>query len=494
MHPLVRRPLALFKLLQLPLLIGGLILLVLPALWWFQQQNVNGFEQQIKDLKGQIDSLAVDDRAKDRLQQQLVDVSDRIAALPLTAGTKKPLSQRLTELDGQLNALPTVAQKDKLALQKDLLTLEKDRVNAQNSIYAVLVQALGGTFFFVTAYLTWRNVRATEEKQVTERFSKAVDQLSNSSLEVRLGGIYALERIAKDSEKDHWTIMEILTSFVQSKSSFAHPVTSPLPEGKSRSIKIKPLFAHPVTSRLPASSSSSESMPNPSKNLDDKRQPITMDIQAALTVIGRRDVNKDPSDRQIDLSSTNCCGARLSEASLQGANLRRANLSDTILVGANLSGAYLSEAYLYEASLSSANLHGAALDDTHLNGAQLIGADLREANLNGAMLCDAQLIRANLRGADFDGAMLRNAYLTGANLRQASLNGADLSGAFLIRADLEGANVNSANFSGTKLSGSRLDRAIALTQEQLNAAFVDQQTTVPSHLTRPQDKRAESSP
>jgi len=473
MHPLVRRPLALFKLLQLPLLVGGLILLVLPALWWFQQQNVNGFEQQIAALNRQISLLPEGDRAKDRLKQQLIDIIDnRINALPLTAGAKKPLSQRLTELGQQLDALPTVAQKDKLTLQKDLLTLEKDRVNAQNAIYAVLVQALGGTFFFVTAYLTWRNVRATEEKQVTERFSKAVDQLSNSSLEVRLGGIYALERIAKDSEKDHWTIMEILTSFIQSKSPFPHLVIS----------------------RVPAGNSSSESMPNPSNDLDDKRQPITMDIQAGLTVIGRRDVNKDPSDRQIDLSSTNCCGARLSEASLQGANLRRANLSDTILVGANLSGACLSEAYLYDASLSSANLHGAALDDTHLNGAQLIGADLREANLNGAILSDAQLIRANLCGADFDGATLRNAYLTGANLRQASLNGADLSGAFLIRADLEGANVNIANFSGTKLSGSRLDSAIALTQEQLNAAFVDQQTTVPSHLKRPQDKRAESSP
>ncbi|WP_062294251.1 hypothetical protein [Nostoc piscinale] len=32
---------------------------------------------------------------------------------------------------------------------------------------------------------------------------------------MRLGAIYTLERIAKDSAKDHWTIMEVLTAFVR---------------------------------------------------------------------------------------------------------------------------------------------------------------------------------------------------------------------------------------------------------------------------------------
>jgi hypothetical protein len=32
---------------------------------------------------------------------------------------------------------------------------------------------------------------------------------------VRLGGIYALERIARDSESDHWAVMEVLTAFVR---------------------------------------------------------------------------------------------------------------------------------------------------------------------------------------------------------------------------------------------------------------------------------------
>ena len=38
-------------------------------------------------------------------------------------------------------------------------------------------------------------------------------------MEIRLGGIYALERISNESEKDYWPIMEILTAYVRKNSS-----------------------------------------------------------------------------------------------------------------------------------------------------------------------------------------------------------------------------------------------------------------------------------
>lgn len=88
----------------------------------------------------------------------------------------------------------------------------------ENAYRTTLIQALGGIFFVLTTFIAWRNLKATEEKQITERYSKSVEQLGDDKIEVRLGGIYALERIARDSPKDHWTIMEVLTSFVQEKS------------------------------------------------------------------------------------------------------------------------------------------------------------------------------------------------------------------------------------------------------------------------------------
>lgn len=164
---------ALLKSLALPLLVGVPLLLFLLVFWSVQQNNVNSLARQITDLKQQIEALPT-----------------------------------------------TVAPKEKLALEKDRLTLEKDRVNAQNAIYGTLVQAVGSVFFFVTAYFTWRNVKATEEKQVTERFSKAIEQLGNDNIHVRLGGIYALERIANDSNKDYWQVIEVLTAYIREKAPY----------------------------------------------------------------------------------------------------------------------------------------------------------------------------------------------------------------------------------------------------------------------------------
>ena len=83
-------------------------------------------------------------------------------------------------------------------------------------------------------FLLWRriavmekNVQVAHERQITERFTRAIEQLrqrheyGKKILEIRLGGIYALERIAKDSKKDHWTIMEILTAYVRENSPTA---------------------------------------------------------------------------------------------------------------------------------------------------------------------------------------------------------------------------------------------------------------------------------
>src|SRR6516225_2261792 len=64
-----------------------------------------------------------------------------------------------------------------------------------------------------------RTVELTERGQVTERYTKAIEQLgSDKGLDVRIGGIYALERIARDSAKDHPTVMEVLAAFIREHS------------------------------------------------------------------------------------------------------------------------------------------------------------------------------------------------------------------------------------------------------------------------------------
>jgi hypothetical protein len=50
--------------------------------------------------------------------------------------------------------------------------------------------------------------RLTGQGQVTDRYARAIEQLSSGKLDVRIGGIYALERMAADSARDHQTVMD----------------------------------------------------------------------------------------------------------------------------------------------------------------------------------------------------------------------------------------------------------------------------------------------
>ena len=60
----------------------------------------------------------------------------------------------------------------------------------------------------------WRRVNELRKRDKSP--TGLPKQLSNwegdDNMAIRLGGIYALERIAKDSEKDHGPIMEVLTA------------------------------------------------------------------------------------------------------------------------------------------------------------------------------------------------------------------------------------------------------------------------------------------
>src|SRR5829696_1127253 len=92
--------------------------------------------------------------------------------------------------------------------------------SAKKDLVLAVAQILAGTALLSGLYFTWRTLQVNREGQITERFTRAIEQLgathddNSKNLELRLGGIYALERIARESEEDHWSIMEVLTAYV----------------------------------------------------------------------------------------------------------------------------------------------------------------------------------------------------------------------------------------------------------------------------------------
>jgi uncharacterized protein YjbI with pentapeptide repeats len=307
----------------------------------------------------------------------------------------------------------------------------KDRFDRVNEARKTLAQIIGGILLVGGFYATLKNIALTQESlsvsqegQITDRFTKAIAQLGDSKLEVRLGGIYGLERIANESGKDHWPIVEVLTAYVRENATLQQKE-----QQSAKTTKVSPTHA-------------------------------AADIQAILTVIGRRNYKFEHSDQfvnlpriavgPVDLVLAHLNGANLSEADLRGANLPRADLSHADLSGANLSGA---------------DLNLAKLERANLNGAKLGGSVAFEADLTWAILSKADLGQANLGGANLTGTNLQGANLAATNLRGVNFNGTDLAGA-----DLSGADLRISHY---------------LFQSQINEARGDSHTELPPDLHRP---------
>lgn len=281
-------------------------------------------------------------------------------------------------------------------------------------------QALGGAAVLigaVAAYLQFtQQQQASRDLLISNQVSKGFEQLAGEKIAMRLGGIYALEGVMNTSSDYHQPVLEALCAFVRESTTRRHQVTL--------TALLEAMFT-------PEHDSSGEKADDEPPN----------DIQAALTVIGRR----KPGSGNVDLANAN----------IPSANLRLARLSDADLRGANLRSADLSDADLHGAGLNRAHLNNATLFD-----ANLVGANLSSVDLGGGTYQLTILIRANLSSANLGSAYLSDAHLSDAHLNYANLSRADLSRADLIDADLRGAELRGADLTGAKnLTQAQLDEA-----------------------------------
>lgn len=148
-----------------------------------------------------------------------------------------------------------------------------------------------------------------------------------------------------DSARDHPTIVEVLAAFVRE-----HAPTAP-----------------------------------PDPNLDDEGEPLprpsaATDVQAAVTVLGRRPVGR--SERgPINLTGATLYDADLTKADLAAANLTIADLEQANLTRADLTRADLTKANLTRSHLTHANLTGASLTGVTLTNEQRTAARGLQGNV-----------------------------------------------------------------------------------------------------------------
>jgi hypothetical protein len=72
--------------------------------------------------------------------------------------------------------------------------------------------------------------RDATERRITELYTKAVEQLGSDKAPVRLGGLYALERLAQDNSAHRQTIVNVICAYLRMPFSPPPPISEPEPE------------------------------------------------------------------------------------------------------------------------------------------------------------------------------------------------------------------------------------------------------------------------
>jgi uncharacterized protein YjbI with pentapeptide repeats len=304
-------------------------------------------------------------------------------------------------------------EKDILMLEKDVLVITKDETSARNAVYTSLIPVVGGAFFWITAYMTWRNLISSEEKQITERFSKAVEQLGSDKLPIIIGAIYSLERISHDSKKDYQRAIEILIAFIKDDNSIG--------DNQNQLVEISP------------------------------------SAQKIVTVIGRRISNPNRDiDEYLDLSCAN-----LTKVNILNLDLSKINFQKSCFTHGNIHGVKFIDSDLSNSNFSYVNKEFNGVHEPN----EFAKADLREANFHKAVLIKSNFSDARMGEANLTKAQLSHSNMRGANLVDANIDEADLT-----CADLREVNLSGATLNNTIVSGANFSTAIELNIDQIKKA------------------------
>jgi Pentapeptide repeats (9 copies) len=240
-----------------------------------------------------------------------------------------------------------------------------DALKAQNDLRHSLVETLQliatvvtAIVLIVTLYFTNQNVRIAQENsrqsvvasertleaqrqsRLGERFSGAVEQLGNKDVAVRVGAIYALSRIARESREDYWPVAHLLCSFLRDK--------------------------------------------RPVERQGEPAIAVPSDDAKAVAAFFRMGLGKQGG--VIDLSRTNLHGLDLTDGVFGNANFNGAKLDGVVLVRAVLIGATFANV-----TATYADFTDAQLADSFMNGMDLTAARLTRADLRGASVTNAKV-------------------------------------------------------------------------------------------------------
>lgn len=135
----------------------------------------------------------------------------------------------------------------------------------------MLIAIAAGAVTAAGLWYTHKKHELDADGQVSDRYVEAVKLLGSESVHLRLGGSYSFERIMKDSDRDHPTIVDVLSAFIRTKLNDEERAWEALMASDERE-------RSNVHGRSPKIDPEAEP----------GRRTLSQEIQAALAVLNRR--------------------------------------------------------------------------------------------------------------------------------------------------------------------------------------------------------------
>lgn len=366
---------------------------------------------------------------------------------------------------------------------------------------------------FGAAFLTWRTVVAhwqaraslaqvsiARESHYTTLFTKAVEQLgatrdvkrraiddgdnpptlydyteTEPNLEVRLGAIYALERIAKDSERDRAPILEVFCSYVRN------------PQNCGNAVELKDIPDDQIKFR----------------EWKNQLHPPRIDIKACIRILSGElaaNQNGDLSRSNLQnhifidgaLAGTNFDGSNLGASSFNNFNVDNSRFNRAIIVAVTFQNCLIRNADLDEARFSHVRFEACHLTSSQAHRTQFStsivqSSDWQNASFESSRFSSVIFVNSNLPGASFRDGVLDSVQFVQATLNFASFKNAYLNDVVFSHSEITGASFEGATLHKVGFFGSDLTNVAGLTKEMLSETFGDSTNILPNGMDLPQN-------
>ncbi|WP_370280993.1 pentapeptide repeat-containing protein [Pontibacterium sp.] len=312
----------------------------------------------------------------------------------------------------------------------------------------VIAALFGFPMIIWRTHIASRQAATAEDSHVAETYTKAIEQLGAANdagipkLELRLGALYALEKIAKNNHSYHSQIMEVLCAYVRLHARV---------EGENKSDTSVPNTAH-----------------------FSPRE----DIQTAVTILCRRNLEFDQDNFRPDLSAVDLQGIDLSNQRLENYNFARSNLRKAWIKGASLIScnfdlSTLDNANLSKCDISKCSFNGTFLRDVFLEKSTFLDCELKHATLTGAILSSGAIQNVDANGANLHGAFLDSVQITDSYFTLCHFESANLSGSKLTNTDVNRSHFQESILTNTSFKSVTVNKASFAEAEIYQTTFED---------------------